>query len=151
MTELDFSTPPRLNSFGETIRRIEAERLAEAQAAIANGWTENDHPAKCCPPKTAQQKRKQRPIEEVQRLLGRAEDKADHWQSVANTLQGELNQIDANRPKFDHGMMQVSLKTRRKGMGREMQLWKDAEHAKQRADHYRRLAKKYQDQINKRS
>lgn len=151
MTELDFSTPPRLNSFGETIRRIEAERLEEAKQAVADGWTETDHPAKCCPPKIAQPKPKGRPIEEVQRLLGQAERKAVHWQSVANTLQGELNQTDANRPKFDHGMMQVSLKTRRKGMGREIQLWKDAEHAKQRADHYRRLVKKYQDQISKRS
>lgn len=31
MAELDFTTPPRLNSFGETIRRIEAERLAKAR------------------------------------------------------------------------------------------------------------------------
>ena len=38
-----------LNSFGETIRRIEAERLLEAQAAIDAGWTEADHPGKCCP------------------------------------------------------------------------------------------------------
>lgn len=39
----------KLNGFGETIRRIEAERLAEAHAAVAAGWTETDHPAKCCP------------------------------------------------------------------------------------------------------
>lgn len=36
-------------SFMETIQRIEAERLAEAQAAIDAGWTEADHPDKCCP------------------------------------------------------------------------------------------------------
>jgi len=151
MTELDFSTPPRLNSFGETIRRIEAERIAEAQAAIADGWTEEDHPAKCCPPKTAQPKPKGRPIEEVQRLLGRALDKGKEWTDAMNRLQNELNQIDNDRPKFDHGMMQVSLKTRRKGMGREMQTWRNLEHAKERSIHYQHLAKKYQDQIDKRS
>lgn len=38
-----------LTPFGETIRRIEAERKAEAQAAVAAGWAEADHPGKCCP------------------------------------------------------------------------------------------------------
>lgn len=37
------------NSFGETIRRIETERKSEAEAAVAAGWTEADHPEKCCP------------------------------------------------------------------------------------------------------
>lgn len=143
----------KLNSFGETIRRIEAERLAQAQAAVEAGWTEVDHPAKCCPPEkqTPQPKRQGRSLEELQRLHDRAEEKYLHWQGVANTLQGELNHINATRPKFDHGMMQVALKTRQKGMNRETQLWKDTEHAKERASHYQRLTKKYQDQINKRS
>ena len=150
--EVDFSTPPRLNSFGETIRRIEAERRAEAEAAIAAGWTEADHPEKCCTPAktTPQPKRAGRPLEEIERLRDRAQDKATHWQSVANTLQGELNKLDANRPKFDHGMMQVALKTRQKGMNRESQLWEDTEHAKERANHYRRLTAKYAAQIEKR-
>lgn len=142
----------KLNSFGETIRRIEAQRQAEAQAAAEAGWTEADHPTKCCPAESKPQpKRAGRSLEELQRLHDRARDKATLWQGVANTLQGELNQITANRPKFDHGMMQLALKTRQKGMNRETQLWQDTEHAKQRADHYRRLTKKYQDQINKRN
>lgn len=143
----------KLNSFGETIRRIEAERQAEAQAAIEAGWTEADHPHKCCSTskQTPQPKRAGRPLEELQRLHDRAQEKHLYWQSVANTLQGQLNHLETNRPKFDHGMMQVALKTRQKGMNRETQLWKDTEHAKERAAHYRRLAKKYQDQINKRS
>lgn len=41
------------NSFGETVRRIEAERKSEAEAAIAAGWTEADHPHKCCPKEPA--------------------------------------------------------------------------------------------------
>ena len=40
---------PKLNGFGMTIRRIEAERVAEAEAAIAAGWTPDQHPATCCP------------------------------------------------------------------------------------------------------
>lgn len=142
----------KLNSFGETIRRIEAERLAQAQAAVEAGWTEADHPTKCCPTaKTTQPKRAGRPIEELQRLHNKAEDNADWWENRARLLQDELERIDKDRPKFDHGMMQVSLKTRRQGMGREMQTWRSLEHAKERANHYRRLTKKYQDQINKRS
>lgn len=143
----------KLNSFGETIRRIEAERLARAQEAIANGWTETDHPTKCCPPAkaTPQPKRAARPIQEIERLRDRAEDKANHWQSVANTLQGQLNHLEANRPKFDHGTMQVALKTRRKGMSRERNLFDDLERAKRKSDHYQRLTNKYQDQITKRS
>lgn len=150
--ELDFSTPPRLNSFGETIRRIEAERMAEAQQAVADGWTEADHPTNCCPPeKTTQPKRQPRPTAEVQRLLDRAIDKGKQWTDAMNRLQNELNQIDNTRPKFDHGMMQLSLKTRRKGMSRERNLFDDLERAKRKSDHYQRLAKKYQDQITKRS
>ena len=150
--ELNFNVPIRLNSFGETIRRIEAERIAEAEKAVANGWTEQDHPAKCCPTaKTTQPKRQPRPTAEVQRLLDRANIKLTEWQSTVTRLQAELDRTDANRPKFDHGMMQLSLKTRRKGMSREMRTWRSLEHAKERADHYQRLTKKYQDQITKRS
>lgn len=151
--ELDFSTPPRLNSFGETIRRIEAERIAEAQAAIADGWTEEDHPAKCCLPeaKTPQPKRSGRSIEEIERLRKKAENKAKWWADAFQRREQDLANYEASVPKFDHGMMQVSLKTRRKGMGREMQTWRNLEHAKERAIHYQHLAKKYQDQIDKRS
>lgn len=142
----------KLNSFGETIRRIEAERLAEAQAAINAGWTEADHPTKCCPAESKPQpKRAGRSLEELQRLHDRARDKATHWQGVANTLQSQLNHLETNRPKFDHGMMQLALKTRQKGMNRETRLWQQVEHAKQRADHYQRLTAKYQNQINKRN
>lgn len=153
MTELDFSTPPRLNSFGETIRRIEAERLAEAQAAIANGWTENDHPAKCCPAeaKTPQPKRSGRSIEEIERLRKKAENKAKWWADAFQRREQDLANYQASVPKFDHGMMQLSLDYRRKGMARGKRLWEEADHAKERADHYQHLAKKYQDQIDKRS
>ena len=151
--ELDFSTPPRLNSFGETIRRIEAERLAEAQAAIANGWTEGDHPAKCCSPeaKTPQPTRSGRSIEEIERLRRKAENKAKWWADAFQRREQDLANYEASVPKFDHGMMQLSLDYRRKGMARGKRLWEEADHAKERADHFQRLAKKYQDQINKRS
>jgi len=150
--ELNFNVPIRLNSFGETIRRIEAERMAEAEKAVANGWTEQDHPAKCCPTeKTTQPKRGGRPIEELHRLHGRAQENASYWADRARLLQEELERIDRDRPKFDHGTMQVALKTRQKGMNRETQLWKNTVHAKERAAHYQRLTKKYQDQITKRS
>lgn len=150
--ELNFNVPIRLNSFGETIRRIEAERMAEAEKAVANGWTEQDHPAKCCPTaKTTQPKRQPRPTAEVQRLLDRANIKLTEWQSTVTRLQTELDHINNTRPKFDHGMMQLSLKTRRKGMSRERNLFDDLERAKRKSDHYQRLAKKYQDQITKRS
>lgn len=141
----------KLNSFGETIRRIEAERLAEAQEAIANGWTEADHPTKCCEPVIAPRRagKTHRAIEETEGLKAQAENKAKWWADALNRREQELTSYEASVPKFDHGMMQLSLDYRRRGMGREMQLWKDAEHAKQRADHYRRLAKKYQDQLNK--
>lgn len=153
MTELDFSTPPRLNSFGETIRRIEAERMEEARQAVADGWTEADHPAKCCSPeaKTPQSKRSGRSIEEIERLRRKAENKAKWWADALKRREQELANYEASVPKFDHGMMQLSLDYRRKGMARGKRLWEEMNHAKERADHFARLAKKYQDQIDKRS
>ncbi|MGO3150472.1 hypothetical protein ACTXJX_02860 [Glutamicibacter ardleyensis] len=143
----------KLNSFGETIRRIEAERLAEAQKAIEAGWAEDDHPAKCCPPVIAPRRagKTARSIEETQRLHDKATNRRKWWEDALKRREQALSDHEASVPKFDHGMMQLSLDYRRKGMARGKRLWEEADHAKERADHFQRLAKKYQDQINKRS
>lgn len=151
MTELDFSTPPRLNSFGETIRRIEAERLAEAQAAIADGWTEEDHPAKCCPPgaETPQSKRSGRSIEEIERLRRKAENKAKWWADAAARAQAELDRRDASRPQFDHGMLNMPVAPRAREANAGDRIWRDMEYQKQRAEHFRHLEKKYAAQLER--
>ena len=143
----------KLNSFGETIRRIEAERLAQAQAAVEAGWTETDHPTKCCPTVEAPRRagKTKRAIEEIERLRDQANSKADWWTEQHHKLTGQLAAFDAAQPKFDHGMLQLSMDYRRRGMARGHQLWQQVEHAKQRADHYQRLTAKYQNQINKRN
>lgn len=143
----------KLNSFGETIRRIEAQRQAQAQAAVEAGWTEEDHPTKCCPTVEAPRRagKTKRAIEEVQRLRDQAASKAEWWTEQHQKLTNQLAAFDDAQPRFDHGMLQLSMDYRRRGMARGQRLWEQIEHAKERANHYRRLTKKYQDQINKRS
>lgn len=143
----------KLNSFGETIRRIEAERLEHARQAVAEGWTEDDHPNKCCPTVEAPRRagKTKRAIEEIERLRDQADNKARWWTEQHQKLTSQLAAFDAAQPKFDHGMLQLPIAYRRKGMSRGHQLWQQVEHAKQQADHYQRLTAKYQNQINKRN
>ena len=140
-----------LNSFGETIRRIEAERLAEAQKAIGAGWTEADHPAKCCPPeaKTPQPKRSGRSIEEIERLRRKAENKAKWWADAATRAQAELDRRDASRPQFDHGMLNMPVAPRAREANSGDRIWRDMEYRKQRAEHFRHLEKKYAAQLER--
>ncbi|OIH81942.1 hypothetical protein BLJ79_21520 [Arthrobacter sp. UCD-GKA] len=142
-----------LNSFGETIRRIEAERKAEAESAIAAGWTEADHPHKCCPAETAtpQPKRAGRSLEEIERLRDKAQSKARWWANKVITTQRDLSNHDAAQPRFDHGMLQVDLKARNKSSTRGDRLQKELNHAAERAMHFARLGQKYTAQIEKRT
>ena len=142
----------KLSPFGATIARIEAERKAEAQAAIAAGWTEADHPEKCCPPdkSTPQPKRAGRSLEEVERLRKAAANKAKWWSDAAKRTQLAIDHADAENPKFDHGMMQLSLKVRQRGMSTELRRSRDLEYQNERRKHFERLAEKYQAQIEKR-
>lgn len=150
----DFPKPYQVkpNSFGETIRRIEAERLAEAEAAIAAGWTEADHPDKCCPPEqiTPQPKRAGRSLEELERLHAKAGGKAKWWTDAAARARAELDRLDAARPQFDHGMLNTPVGPRAREADRGQRIWRDLEHRKERAAHFTRLTLKYQDQIEKR-
>ena len=141
----------KLNSFGETIRRIEAERLAEAQAAIADGWTEEDHPAKCCPPVIAprQSGKTARSIEEIQRLHDKATNRRKWWEDALKRREQALSDHEASIPKFDHGMMQLSLKYRQRGLSKGEQLWHATEEAKNKIAHYTNLAMKYTKQLER--
>ena len=138
-------------SLAETIRRVEAERLAEAQAAVAAGWTEADHPDKCCPPDAPQPKREGRSLEEVERLRDKAQNKARWWANKVITCQRDLSNHEAAQPRFDHGMLQVDLKTRNKSSNRGDRLQKELSHAAERAMHFARLGQKYAAQIEKRT
>ena len=141
----------KLNSFGETIRRIEAERIAEAQAAIADGWTEEDHPAKCCPPVIAprQSGKTARSIEEIQRLHDNAINRRKWWEDALERREQALSDHEASVPKFDHGMMQLSLKCRQRGLSKGEQLWHATEEAKSKIAHYTNLAMKYTKQLER--
>ena len=141
----------KLNSFGETIRRIEAERLAEAKQAVANGWTEADHPAKCCPPVIAPRRagKTARSIEEIQRLHDNAISRRKWWESALERREQALASHEASIPKFDHGMMQLSLKYRQRGLSKGEQLWQATEEAKSKIAHYTNLAMKYTNQLER--
>lgn len=140
------------NSFGETIRRIEAERKAEAEAAIDAGWTEADHPEKCCPHlvTTPQPKRAGRSLEDLERLRTKAAGKATWWEHAANRAQAIIDIADAAKPRFDHGMLNTPIAGRQRGMNAELRRLSQLSHAKERAGHFTRLTLKYQDQIQKR-
>lgn len=142
----------KLNSFGETIRRIEAERKAEAEAAIAGGWTEADHPDKCCPHlvTTPQPKREGRSIEELERLRAKAGGKAKWWADAATRAQAELDRLDAAKPRFDHGMLNTPVGPRAREADRGQRIWRDLEYRKERAAHFTRLESKYATQLSKR-
>lgn len=137
-------------SFMETIRRIEAERLEEAQSAIDAGWTPEDHPAKCCPKDAPQPKRTGRSIEEIERLRASAQRKAEWWNETFTRRQQALANHEAEQPRFDHGMLQVDLKTRNKSSNRGDRLWKQQQQAQERAQHFWNLEAKYANQIEKR-
>lgn len=140
----------KLNSFGATIARVEAERLQQAKDAIAAGWTPDQHPGVCCPPdKTPQPKRGGRSRYEVQRLRDQAAGRAKWWSDTVERTQAKLDNRENIRPQFDHGMLQVNLKTRQREANAGQRIWKELEHAKQRADHFRRLAHKYDQQLER--
>lgn len=142
----------KLNSFGETIRRIEAERLEQARQAVANGWTEADHPDKCCPVEIIVHPRSTgRTLFEVQRLHDKAINKRKWWEDALKRREQALANHEATVPKFDHGMMQLSLKYRQQGLSKGQRLWREVEEAKSKVAHFTQLTKKYQDQIDKRS
>lgn len=142
----------KLNSFGEAIARVEAERMAEAKAALKAGWQPGDHPAKCCPAKTAtpQPKRAQRSIEELERLRTRAANKAKWWADAAKRSQAELDARDAARPDFDHGMLNTPVGPRAREANATQRIWRDLEYRKERAQHFTRLESKYAAQLSKR-
>lgn len=140
----------KLNSFGVTIARIEAERIQQATAAITAGWTPDQHPATCCPPdKTKQPKRGGRSRYEVQRLRDQAANRAKWWASKVDRTQAKLDQRDANRPQFDHGMLNTPVGPRAREANAGQRILKELEHAKERTDHFRRLTQKYDTQLER--
>ena len=143
----------KLNSFGETIRRVEAERLETTRQAIANGWTPDQHPATCCPaePKQPAPKRGGRTGEELQRLRDAAERRAKWWADAVTRKQATFDNREAARPRFDHGMLNTPVGPRARQANTSQRLWAELEHRKERAAHFARLQAKYEAQIEKRT
>lgn len=133
-------------TFAETIRRVESERLDEAAAAIAAGWTPDQHPAICCPtvppdpPKearTAQQRR-----EWCNVRASNAGYRADVNRKIAARLQGE---VDGERG--DTASINIPFAKREKALDsaikRGVQLGialRQADHWESRADYWRNRA-----------
>jgi hypothetical protein len=141
----------KLNSFGETIARIETERMAAAQAAVDAGWEPSDHPSACCPQPTTQPKRSGRPIEEIERLRAGALRKARWWTDEMARIQAILDRIDGLAPRFDHGMLNLPLAGRQREANRAQRSHKALEHANCRCKHFEHLEAKYAAQIEKRT
>ncbi|SEE82994.1 hypothetical protein SAMN04489740_2703 [Arthrobacter alpinus] len=138
----------KLNTFGATIARVEAERLQQAKDAIAAGWTPDQHPAICCPPdKTQQPKRGGRSRYEVQRLRDQAENRAKWWADAVERTQAKLDNREANRHPFDHGMLNTPVGPRAREANAGQRIWQELETAKERADHFLRLTRKYDMQL----
>lgn len=85
----------KLNSFGETIRSVEAERMAEATAAVAAGWTEAAHPDKCCPagPTT------KGPVRTHEQRAQYARDRAVNAESRASDDKIRLERLNITSPE----------------------------------------------------
>lgn len=103
-------------SFMDTILRVEAERWDEATAAIAAGWTPDQHPATCCPAlppdppkeaKTAQQRREWCNVRAVN-----AEYRAERLRRITTKLQA---QIDSERGP-DFGEINIPMRKRTKDL-----------------------------------
>lgn len=140
----------KLNSFGATIARVEAERLRQAKDAIAAGWIPDQHPAICCPPdKTPQPKRGGRSRYEVQRLRDQAANRAKWWTDAVVRIQAKLDARDNARPQFDHGMLNTPVGPRAREANAGQRIWQEVEHAKQRADYFLRLTRKYDTQLER--
>ena len=138
----------KLNAFGRVIQQINEENLTLAKQAIESGWTESDHPKTCCPPdEPRRQTGNGRSIPENERLRDKALEKAEKHQELCLQWQARIIAIQDATPRFDHGMLNTPLATRTRKDGSEREAWEKYHYHADRAEHYERLAKKYQRRI----
>ena len=138
----------KLNFFGLAIQRAEQERMEQAQQAVAEGWAPADHPVKCCPPdEPRRQTGNARSIPENARLRDKALEKAEKHQELCLQWQARIIAIQDATPRFDHGMLNTPLATRTRKDGSEREAWEKYHYHADRAEHYERLARKYQRRI----
>lgn len=136
----------KLTGFGQAIADVEAERLTEAQANIDAGWTEADHPEKCCPTETPLPRTIKTLAERREWCLIRAasaDRRARDYTRLANKLENDLT---PDR-RADHGEINIPMVKRATSIDSDVtkaaQLIKAraaiANH-QTRADHWRKKA-----------
>lgn len=144
----------KLNSFGATIARVEAERLQQAKDAIAAGWTPDQHPATCCPalppdpPKEANTASQRRAWCNVR--ASNAGARAFRMRKIEARLQGEL----ASKRRPDFGEINIPMNKRETSLdsditkARQLAIaTRQADHWESRAEYWRNRAKTIQEKL----
>lgn len=135
---------PQLTPFGNSVARMSAVEEAQVDALESEGVTEQDMQAWArSKGQPRQAPRSTLTVEKVRRWRDKALEKAERAEALAERLQASLDARDAQRGPFDHGMLQLPLKTRQRGLAGQMRDWRDLQDARERAEHYRRVARKH--------
>lgn len=117
-------------SLADTIRRIEAERRAEAEVAVASGWTPADHPDKCCPQEPAVPRTIKTASERRAWCLTRAvnaERRASQLRKTAERLEAQLT--PGRRADFG----EINIPIHKRGVSIDSDVTKAAQLVKARA------------------
>lgn len=141
---------PRLTGFGNSVARLRAVEEAQVAALESEGVTEQDMQAWArSKNQPAQAPRSTLTVEKVTAWHEKAVEKAERAEAKADRLQAALDARDAQRGPFDHGMLQLPLKTRQRGLAGQMREFRELQEARERAEHYRHVASKWQRWLEK--
>ena len=138
----------KLNAFGRVIQQVDEENLTLAKQAIESGWKPADHPKTCCPPdEPRRQTGNGRSIPENARLRDKALAKEKYHRDAADVFALRISTLEDSKPRFDHGVINIPLIVRTRRIGPERGLWEKYHYHTEMAEHYERLARKYQQRI----
>lgn len=141
---------PRLTAFGNSVARLRAVEAAQVKALESEGVTEQDMQAWArSEGQPRQAPRSTLTVEKVRRWRDKAIEKAERAEAKAERLQAAMNARDAARGPFDHGTLQLPLKARQRGLAGQMREFRELQEARERAEHYRHVARKHAAWIEK--
>lgn len=134
------------------LAHLQGVQRAQLKALRAAGVTDED----LVDHKTAKRAEQRTPkpsrtLEDLDRLRGKALNKAKWWADAATRKQAEIDIAKTTEYKFDHGLLNTRLSGRQAEADRSARRFHDLEYRQSRARHFEQLAAKYQRQIEKRN
>lgn len=140
VVEQAWTDSPRLTAFGNATAKLADTQREQVAQLQAEGVTDADLKAWEKARKSSVAPRSTLTVEKVRSWHEKALEKAQAAEMRAGNRQ---RQLDGRRTQFDHGMLQLSMKYRQRGMETEAQIYRDMIAAQERATHYRHVARKH--------